>query len=57
VRSSVIGMAKVMSYDDLVQAQKKRDAKDAGVVGGARGSSKRKRSAAKPVAAKRSRKK
>jgi hypothetical protein len=46
-----------MSYDDLVQAQKKRDAKDAGVVGGARGSSKRKRSAAKPVAAKRSRKK
>lgn len=30
VRSAVIGTAKVMSYEDLVQAQKKRDAKDAG---------------------------
>ena len=56
MRSIVNGTAKVMSYDDIVEAQKKRDAKDAGVGGRARGSSKRKRSATKPAAAKRSRK-
>ena len=52
----MIGTAKVMSYEDLVQAQKKRDAKDAGRGGEARGSIKRKRAASKPAASKRSRK-
>jgi hypothetical protein len=30
-RSTVIGKAKVMSYDDIVEAQSKRDAKEAGI--------------------------
>jgi len=28
-KSTVVGKAKVMSYEDIVEAQKKRDAKDA----------------------------
>ena len=30
-RSTVVGKAKVMSYDDIVKAQVKRDAKEAGI--------------------------
>jgi hypothetical protein len=52
----VIGTAKVTSYEDLVQAQKMRDAKDAGRGGEARGSTKRKRATSKPAAGKRPRK-
>jgi hypothetical protein len=33
-RSTVVGKAKVMSYQDIVEAQAKRDAKDATVVKG-----------------------
>lgn len=35
-RSTVIGKAEVMSYDDIVETQRKRDAKDAGIGGGTR---------------------
>ena len=31
-RSTVVGKAKVMSYEDIVEAQAKRDAKEAAVV-------------------------
>jgi hypothetical protein len=54
-RLTVVATAKVMSYGDIVQAQRKRDANGAGVEDGARSSTKRKCSAPKPVAAKRSR--
>jgi hypothetical protein len=33
-RSTVVGKAKVMSYEDIVEAQAKRDAKEAAVVKG-----------------------
>jgi hypothetical protein len=51
----VTGKAKVMSYDDIVEAQRKRDAKEAGIAGGTRRSSKRKTSAPAPTRGKRSR--
>jgi hypothetical protein len=54
-RSTVVGKAKVMSYEDIVEAQAKRDAKEAAVVKGKRGR-KRKASAPEVVQAKRVRK-
>jgi hypothetical protein len=51
----VVGKSKVMSYDDIVEAQAKRDAKDAAVVKGKRGP-KRKSSAPMLAEAKRTRK-
>jgi hypothetical protein len=50
----VIGKAKVMSYDDIVEAQIKRDAKGAGIEGRTR-RAKRKNSASTSLAYKRSR--
>ena len=41
-KSTVVGKAKVMSYEDIVEAQKLRDAKDASAESRARQSSKRK---------------
>ena len=55
-RSTVIGKAKVMSYEDIVEAQRKRDMKEAGVAGGSRRSSKRKSAASAHMPRKRSRK-
>jgi hypothetical protein len=52
----VVGKAKVMSYEDIVEAQAKRDAKEAVVVKGKRGRPKRKSSAPVLVEAKRTRK-
>jgi hypothetical protein len=52
VKSTVVGKAKVMSYEDIVQAELKRDAKDAPVVKGKPGP-KRKSSAPVVVQAKR----
>jgi hypothetical protein len=54
-RSTVVGKAKVMSYEDIVEAQARRDAKEAAVVKGKRGR-KRKASAPEVVQAKRVRK-
>ncbi len=54
-RSTVVGKAKVMSYEDIVEAQVKRDAKEAVVVKGKRGR-KRKASAPEQRQAKRTRK-
>ena len=54
-RSTVVGKAKVMSYEDIVEAQAKCDAKEAGVVKGNRGR-KRKASVPEVVQAKRVRK-
>jgi hypothetical protein len=51
-RSTVIGKAKIMSYEDIVEAQRKRDAKEASLC--AR-DSKRKSSALVRVAARRTR--
>jgi hypothetical protein len=46
IRSTITGHAKVMTYDDIVEAQRKRDAKEA-ITGGAReGSLQRQRSPA-----------
>ena len=53
--STVVGKAKVMSYEDVVEAQAKRDAKEAVVVKGKRGR-KRKASAPEVAQAKRVRK-
>ena len=50
----MIGKAKVMSYDDIVEAQIKRDMKEVGMGGGTRGS-KRKGNASISVVVKRSR--
>jgi hypothetical protein len=47
-RSTVVGKAKVMSYEDIVEAQAKRDAKEAAVV---KGKPDRKRKCSAPVAA------
>lgn len=47
-RSTVVGKAKVMSREDIVEAQAKRDAKEAAVVKGKPG---RKRKASAPVEA------
>jgi hypothetical protein len=47
-RSTVVGKAKVMSYEDIVEAQAKRNAKEAAVVKGKRG---RKRKSSEPVVA------
>ena len=47
-RSTVVGKAKVMSYEDIVEAQAKRDAKETAVVKGKPG---RKRLASALVAA------
>jgi hypothetical protein len=44
----VVGKAKVMSYEDIVEAQAKREAKEAAVVKGKRG---RKRKCSEPVVA------
>ena len=44
----MIGKAKVMSYDDVVEAQRKRDAKYTSIAGGSRRSSKRKSPALVP---------
>lgn len=41
IRSTVIGTAKVITYDDIVQAQIKRDIKEAVTTGAKRGSRKR----------------
>lgn len=54
-RSTMIGKTKVMSYDDAVEARRKRDAKYAGIAGGSRRSSKRKSCALVPTRRKRSR--
>ena len=51
----MVGKAKVMSYEDIVKAQAKHDAKEAVPVKGKRGQ-KRKRSAPVVVEAKRARK-
>jgi len=53
-KSTVVGKAKVMSYDDIVEAKIKRETKDGG-VGTKRGFT-WKSSASAPVAAKKSRK-
>lgn len=55
VRATKVGEAKVMSYDDIVEAQAKRDAKEGAVRGGKRGA-KRKGSAPAKAPAKRARK-
>ena len=47
VRSTVVGKAKVMSYEDIIQAKLKRDVKDTPVVKGKPG---RKRKSSAPVA-------
>jgi len=47
-RSTVVGKAKVMSYEDIVEAQAERDAKEASVVKGKPG---RKRKSSAPMAA------
>lgn len=54
-RSTVVGKAKVMSYEDIVEAQAKRDAKEAAPVKGKRGP-KRKSAAPAVAQAKRKRK-
>jgi len=54
-RSTVVGKAKVMSYEDIVEAQIKRDAKEAAAVKAKRGP-KRKSFAPVVVQAKRARK-
>ena len=54
-RSTVVGKAKVMNYEDIVEAQAKRDAKEAAVVKGKRGR-KRKATAPEQTQAKRTRK-
>jgi hypothetical protein len=54
-RSTVVGKTKVMSYEDIVEAQAKRDAKEASVVKGERGP-KRKSSAPTLAEAKRTQK-
>jgi hypothetical protein len=54
-RSTVVGKAKVMSYEDIVEAQTKRDAKEAVPVTG-KGGRKRKSSAPVVAEAKRTRK-
>jgi hypothetical protein len=54
-RSTVVGKAKVMSYEDIVEAQAKRDAKEAAVAKGKPGR-KRKASALVEASAKRARK-
>lgn len=41
-RSTVVGKAKIMSYDNIVKTQRKRDVKEADVAGGIRRNSKRK---------------
>ena len=53
-RSTVVGKAKVMSYEDIIEAQAKRDAKEAVPAKGIRGR-KRKSSAPVVVEAKRAR--
>jgi hypothetical protein len=52
-RSTVVGNAKAMSYEDIVEAKSRRDAKDAPVVKGKPG---RKRKGSTPVAAQAKRK-
>jgi hypothetical protein len=47
-QSTVVGKAKVMSYEDIIEAQAKRDAKEASVTKGKLG---RKRKSDAPVAA------
>jgi hypothetical protein len=54
-RSTVVCKAKVISYEDIVEAQAKRDAKEAAVVKGKRGR-KRKATAPEQTQAKRTRK-
>jgi hypothetical protein len=54
-KATIVGKAKVMSYEDIVAAQAKRTAKRAGTSGGAPRGRKRKSVAAAPVAAKRPR--
>ena len=54
-RSTVVGKAKVMSYEDIIEAQAKRDGKEAVPAKGIRGR-KRKSSAPVVVEAKRARK-
>jgi hypothetical protein len=46
-RSTVVGRAKVMSYEDIVEARKKREEKDASKARGAARKSQRKQAAAK----------
>jgi hypothetical protein len=41
IRSTVIGTAKVMTYDDIVEAQRKRDVKEALPTSAKKGSRKR----------------
>jgi hypothetical protein len=56
-KSTVIGKAKIMSYDDIVKAQRKRDAKDAthGVLAKRGRGTPRKNPAPKPAEPKRQR--
>lgn len=59
IRSTKVGEAKLMSYDDIVEAQAKCDAKDAAVLEGKRGEkrgAKRKSCASAKTPAKRARK-
>ena len=55
-KSTMIGKAKIMSYEDLVEAQQKRDMKVATRYGGAKQGRPRKNLAPKPAEPKRSRK-
>ncbi|KAE8440294.1 hypothetical protein EG329_009812 [Mollisiaceae sp. DMI_Dod_QoI] len=41
IKATVVGSARVMSYEDIVEAQKQRDMKDAATVTGGRGSKRR----------------
>lgn len=52
-RSTVIGKAKVISYEDIIEAQRKRDIKETNTGGKARRGHKRKVSESKPMAPKR----